>query len=440
MKYLAPIPKQFVDHNGLPLSDGKVHVYISGDTQYANVYQDADGEELMPNPARLDSNGAWLGFVTAGVPMDYVVEDKDGNVQFEYEKVVAGSGTANVAIEPVLTSGTKIAECWVDGELLELFAPEGGGGSSTIHHLAAGQYGYLIDMDNNGNIVTDQVLDSWMRNNEDVVLYDTYADASGYSNKPYMVQWYDAISTFTEGSTKIRFSRVGDANTPAKLTLYGFASNSEGYMKSTSISGHASPWTVDISSYTAGAGIDITSNVISANFVSSTPKSAITSSTFPAVNNGQYTITSEDLQGGFIHLRLADIRPVDAVQAGIGCTFQVFIKGMRFYRQDLQTTVTVGSRLTCEFEWVLAEIANPSLWLNADPINDVEFAWKNQEFTAYRSLAFACDDNGADWVTNAPHLVIYLPPELRSELQVDDILEIAGEIYVRPGKDRLSLV
>lgn len=124
MKYLAPIPKQFVDQSGLPLSNGAVHVYISGDTQYANVYQDADGEELMPNPARLDSNGAWLGFVTAGVPLDYVVEDKDGNVQFEYEKVVAGSGTANVAIEPVLTSGTKIAECWVDGELLELFAPE----------------------------------------------------------------------------------------------------------------------------------------------------------------------------------------------------------------------------------------------------------------------------------------------------------------------------
>lgn len=246
MKYLAPIPKQFVDHNGLPLSDGKVHVYISGDTQYANVYQDADGEELMPNPVRLDSNGAWQGFVTAGIPLDYIVEDKDGNVQFPYEKVVAGSGTANVAIEPVITSGTKIAECWVDGELLELFAPDGGSGSSTIHHLAAGQYGYLIDMDNNGDIVTDQVLDSWMRDNEDVVLYDTYADASGYSNKPYMVQWYDASSTFTEGSTKIRFSRVGDADTPAKLTLYGFASNSEGYMKSASISGHASPWTVDV--------------------------------------------------------------------------------------------------------------------------------------------------------------------------------------------------
>lgn len=133
MKYLSPIPKQFVDQNGLPLSNGAVHVYISGDTQYANVYREADGEELMLNPARLDSNGAWQGFVTAGVPLDYVVEDKDGNVQFEYEKVVAAQGGSGsqVAIEPVLTSGTKIAECWVDGELLELFAPEGGGGSYT---------------------------------------------------------------------------------------------------------------------------------------------------------------------------------------------------------------------------------------------------------------------------------------------------------------------
>ena len=91
MKYLAPIPKQFVDQNGLPLSNGTVHVYISGDTQYANVYQDANGVELMPNPARLDSNGAWLGFVTAGIPMDYVVEDEGGNVQFSYQRVAVPS-------------------------------------------------------------------------------------------------------------------------------------------------------------------------------------------------------------------------------------------------------------------------------------------------------------------------------------------------------------
>lgn len=193
-------------------------------------------------------------------------------------------------------------------------------------------------------------------------------------------------------------------------------------------------------SYTAGAGIDITNNVISANFVPSAPKSAVSHNTFPAVDNGEYTITSEDLQGGFIYLRLADIRPADAVQAGIGCSFQVFLHGLRFYRQDPQTTVTVGNRFTCEFEWVLAEIADPSMWLNYDSIEDVELAWKSQEFSTYRSLAFACDDNGADWVNNAPHLSIYLPPELRSELQAGDTLEILGEIYVKPGKDRLSLV
>lgn len=155
MKYLAPIPKQFVDQSGLPLSNGAVHVYISGDTQHANVYQDADGEELIPNPARLDSNGAWQGFVTAGVPLDYVVEDKDGNVQFEYEKVVAGSGTANVAIEPVLTSGTKIAECWVDGELLELFAPEDSVAATLPIKIVAGT------ITNNGTGLTCTGANAW---------------------------------------------------------------------------------------------------------------------------------------------------------------------------------------------------------------------------------------------------------------------------------------
>lgn len=113
MKYLSPIPKQFVDQNGLPLSDGKVHVYISGDTQYANVYQDADGNELMPNPARLDSNGAWVGFVTAGVPLDYVVEDKDGNVQFEYEKVVAGGGGGGSQVQSNWTESDTTSPAYI---------------------------------------------------------------------------------------------------------------------------------------------------------------------------------------------------------------------------------------------------------------------------------------------------------------------------------------
>lgn len=134
MKYLAPIPKQFVDQNGLPLSNGAVHVYISGDTQYANIYQDADGNELMPNPARLDSNGAWVGFVTAGIPLDYVVEDKDGNVQFEYEKVVAGGGSgggdgpvyvqeSHTSSDSNVTITSQKTTCTFDSDL-EYFAGE----------------------------------------------------------------------------------------------------------------------------------------------------------------------------------------------------------------------------------------------------------------------------------------------------------------------------
>jgi hypothetical protein len=171
MKYLAPIPKQFVDQNGLPLSNGTVHVYISGDTQYANVYQDADGEELLPNPARLDSNGAWVGFVTAGIPLDYVVEDKDGNVQFEYEKVIAGSGTANVAIEPTITSGTKIAECWVDGELLELFAPEGGGGSQVQADWSENDAAAPSYIKNKPTIPAAQVQSNWGQTDSSKVDY-----------------------------------------------------------------------------------------------------------------------------------------------------------------------------------------------------------------------------------------------------------------------------
>lgn len=175
MKYLAPIPKQFVDHNGLPLSDGAVHVYISGDTQYANVYQDADGNELVPNPARLDSNGAWLGFVTAGIPLDYVVEDKDGNVQFEYEKVVAGGGTANVAIEPTLSSGTKIAECWVDGELLELFAPDGAAAELPLR-IVGGK------ITNNGASLTCTGTNAWAEGNS-TKSTGQQSHAEGYSTE-----------------------------------------------------------------------------------------------------------------------------------------------------------------------------------------------------------------------------------------------------------------
>lgn len=93
MKYLAPIPKQFVDQSGVPYAGGRVSVYVTGSTNFAEIYLDADGETLAPNPASLDSNGSWLCFVSPEQVLDYVVQDADDHVVATYEKIaVGGSG------------------------------------------------------------------------------------------------------------------------------------------------------------------------------------------------------------------------------------------------------------------------------------------------------------------------------------------------------------
>lgn len=96
MKYLTPVPKQFVDQSGVPYSGGKVSVYVTGSTDFAEIYLDADGETLAPNPARLDSNGSWICFVSPDQVLDYVVQDKDDHVVATYEKVVVGGGSGEV--------------------------------------------------------------------------------------------------------------------------------------------------------------------------------------------------------------------------------------------------------------------------------------------------------------------------------------------------------
>lgn len=87
MNYLAPIPKQFVDHSGIPYSGGTVTVYLHGSTAKATLYASASGNTLSPNPVVLDSNGAWKAYVPAVARYDYVVEDKGGNVVFSFQDV-----------------------------------------------------------------------------------------------------------------------------------------------------------------------------------------------------------------------------------------------------------------------------------------------------------------------------------------------------------------
>lgn len=105
MFYLCPIPKQFVDHSGLPYAHGKVFVYLTGDSQLAEIYADAEGESLMENPAELDANGCWQCFVPSDIALDYIVQDVGGNVIAKFEQVVPGTGEG---------SGQGVTKAYVD--------------------------------------------------------------------------------------------------------------------------------------------------------------------------------------------------------------------------------------------------------------------------------------------------------------------------------------
>lgn len=88
MKYLTPVPKQFVDFSGVPYSDGSVTVYVHGTTDKAKIYADASSNVLLPNPCQLDSNGAWKCFVPADVLLDYIVQDREGSVVASFLNIV----------------------------------------------------------------------------------------------------------------------------------------------------------------------------------------------------------------------------------------------------------------------------------------------------------------------------------------------------------------
>lgn len=88
MFYLVPVPKQFVDFSGVPYSGGSVTVYVHGTTDKAQIYAEADSNVLLNNPCQLDSDGAWKCFVPADTSLDYIVQDRDGNVVASYMNIV----------------------------------------------------------------------------------------------------------------------------------------------------------------------------------------------------------------------------------------------------------------------------------------------------------------------------------------------------------------
>jgi hypothetical protein len=88
MRYLVPVPKQFVDFSGVPYSNGTVSVYLHGTQELVNIYKEASSSVLQDNPCVLDSNGAWSAFVAPDVSLDYIVQDRDGNVVASFLDIV----------------------------------------------------------------------------------------------------------------------------------------------------------------------------------------------------------------------------------------------------------------------------------------------------------------------------------------------------------------
>lgn len=113
MRYLVPVPKQYVDESGVPYDGGTVSVYNGGTMTPAMIYENAEGDELRDNPAVLDSNGMWQAFVDAGTPLDYIVKDSGGNVVASYTGVAVSSGEGG-------GSGGGVSKAYVDANDDEL--------------------------------------------------------------------------------------------------------------------------------------------------------------------------------------------------------------------------------------------------------------------------------------------------------------------------------
>lgn len=116
MRYLVPVPKQYVDESGVPCDAGSVSVYRNGTHEYADLYKSSDSDELVENPSILDSSGRWNAFVDPDIPLDYIVTDKKGNVIATYINVIidAASGESWVTKEYVDARDNEIRESVVE--------------------------------------------------------------------------------------------------------------------------------------------------------------------------------------------------------------------------------------------------------------------------------------------------------------------------------------
>lgn len=120
----------FDDINGRPLVGGKLYTYWSSTNTPAPTYRNANGTELNENPIRLNERGECVCFLPDGLKYKFVLKDALENTIWEQDNVSihaseggGGGGGSEVIVVPVLTSGTEIADVFIDEERTPLFAP-----------------------------------------------------------------------------------------------------------------------------------------------------------------------------------------------------------------------------------------------------------------------------------------------------------------------------
>ena len=107
--FLLPNAQQrFTDANGLPLAGGQVTLYLPNTSTYATAYSDPAGENPLPNPLTLDSEGfpEPTGQIWGTGAYREVVQDLIGNTIFDNETFVL---IVSDAILPVLAANSTEA-------------------------------------------------------------------------------------------------------------------------------------------------------------------------------------------------------------------------------------------------------------------------------------------------------------------------------------------
>lgn len=171
--------------------------------------------------------------------------DVDGNTQSIFAPS-GGGGGSTVVVTPTLSSGTKIAEIEVDGTTTNLFAPSGGGGgASALSELSDIDLSTLSDGD---VLVYDNTSGKWVNESpEEGVLVDAVLSKSVM---PTASVDYNGIPVLYIGSTSVSYTKGHTYVCEASGGAYSWAdvTPSGGTPQVTQFEVTTSGWTADTTS------------------------------------------------------------------------------------------------------------------------------------------------------------------------------------------------